>query len=112
MNNKVPVLVLAATVGLTLSTGTATANNMQITNVTLSPGGAGYAFVDVDVSWSNSWRAEWTQSSTTWTNWDAAWVFVKFRTTPGAGFSHASLGTNDSDHVVPAGATLEAAAST
>jgi formylglycine-generating enzyme required for sulfatase activity len=104
MNYKTTfVMTIAA---LTLSLGTVSANNLQVTNLSLSAGGAGYVLVEFDVSWENSWRAEWEESGS-WTNWDAAWVSVKFRDEGDDGYSHASLGTNDSDHVVPAGATLD-----
>lgn len=64
-----------------------------------------YIMVQFTVSWENSWRdAE---------NWDAAWIFLKYRIsgTPGA-WSHATLnfvdGTSDG-HTVPAGATIRTA---
>jgi len=98
--------MLAAIAALTLSVVTASANDLQVTNLSLSAGDASHVFVEFDVSWSNSWRAEWEESGS-WTNWDAAWVFVKFRNQGDDGYSHASLATSDSDHVVPAGATLD-----
>ncbi len=52
------------------------ANNITITNQTLTNGSAadGYGFVTFDLSWENSWRL-----SSGISNWDAAWVFVKYR---------------------------------
>jgi formylglycine-generating enzyme required for sulfatase activity len=52
------------------------ANNITITNQTLTNGSAadGYGFVTFDLSWENSWRLSSGAS-----NWDAAWVFVKYR---------------------------------
>ena len=41
------------------------------------------------------------------TNWDAAWVFVKFRVaTNNAPWQHATLSTNNSDHIIPAQAVF------
>lgn len=83
------------------------ANNLVVTNVSLRGGGEGYTYVQADVSWNNSWKAKWDEPfGTTNVNWDAAWIFVKYRVaTNGASWSHASLSTNNSEHVVPAGAT-------
>ena len=52
------------------------ANNITISNQTLTNGSAadGYGFVTFDLSWENSWRL-----SSGVSNWDAAWVFVKYR---------------------------------
>ena len=52
------------------------ANNITISNQTLTSGSAadGYGYVTFDLSWENSWRLSSAPS-----NWDAAWVFVKYR---------------------------------
>ena len=52
------------------------------------------------VSWDNSWRDA--------VNWDAAWLFVKYRR-PGGPWLPATLAPADADHAVPAGAALSAA---
>jgi formylglycine-generating enzyme required for sulfatase activity len=59
-----------------LFVGTAHANNIQISNLTLTGKNTTSDFVDVkfDLSWENSWR-----TSSAPNNWDAAWVFIKFR---------------------------------
>jgi hypothetical protein len=57
-------------------------NNIQVTNVTLTSqntsaglnNSANYTHIQFDVQWENSWRM-----STGPSNWDAAWVFAKFR---------------------------------
>ena len=57
------------------------ANNIQVSNLTTTGqntsagtnNAANYTMVAFDLSWENSWR-----SSTGPSNWDAAWVFVKF----------------------------------
>jgi formylglycine-generating enzyme required for sulfatase activity len=61
------VLVMAI---LALVTGAAWANNLSITNVTVTPRDATTAYVKFDISWQNSWRY-------TNINHDAAWVFFK-----------------------------------
>jgi formylglycine-generating enzyme required for sulfatase activity len=52
------------------------ANNITISNPSLTTGNGneGYSFVTFDLSWENSWRLSSGAS-----NWDAAWVFVKYR---------------------------------
>jgi len=76
--------------------------NIKVTSPavgTLSSGSTGVTF---NLSWDASWR-----NATVIGNWDAAWVFVKFRTTTGGtigDWKHASL--NNTGHSVPAGATL------
>ncbi len=57
------------------------ANNIAVSNTTLTGrntsagvnNAANYSMIQFDLSWSNSWRSGTTN------NWDAAWVFVKFR---------------------------------
>ena len=57
-------------------------NNIQVTNVTLTSqntsaglnNSANYTHIQFDVQWENSWRLSSGPS-----NWDAAWVFAKFR---------------------------------
>jgi formylglycine-generating enzyme required for sulfatase activity len=52
------------------------ANNITVSTPSLTNGSAadGYGFVTFDLSWENSWRLSSGAS-----NWDAAWVFVKYR---------------------------------
>jgi formylglycine-generating enzyme required for sulfatase activity len=96
---------------------TTSANNIAVKNVSLVAGDAGYSYVQADISWDNSWKVSWSQNSAGITNWDAAWVFVKFRTvgvTTG-NWSHASLSTNTSDHIATnssATATIDVGVST
>jgi formylglycine-generating enzyme required for sulfatase activity len=63
----------------------ARANGIVVTNVALVNVGGGVADVQFDLSWSNGWNLTWADDggSTTVTNHDAAWVFVKFRVGPG-----------------------------
>jgi len=60
------------------------ANNVQIANVSLS--GNNLSF---DISWNNSWRV----SSTAPYNYDAVWVFVKYRDCATNQWGHAQLDT-------------------
>jgi formylglycine-generating enzyme required for sulfatase activity len=63
---------------------TANANNIQIANVKLTGQDVGsgtnntanFTYIAFDISWQNSWR---TPTSSGLLNWDAAWVFAKFR---------------------------------
>jgi len=76
------------------------ANNVSVTNFTLTGRNAAehYIMVRFDVTWENSWR---TLSAPN--NWDAAWVFVKYRIGTGA-YQHAWL--NNTGHVNPTGSTI------
>jgi len=65
----------------------ALANNIAISNVAINGVSAvnKTAKVNFDISWDNSWR--------TTTNYDAAWVFVKFSKDAGLTWAHARLKT-------------------
>ena len=83
--------------------GAVQANSISVTNTVLGQFGTfGSTYVECDVTWDNSWRASWLEGSSTVTNWDAAWIFVKYRVVGGDGsWQHATLSTNNSDHIVP-----------
>jgi formylglycine-generating enzyme required for sulfatase activity len=93
-----PVMVALAF----LTMGTVYANNIQVSNATLSGTnvGASYTNVRFDITWENSWR-----TSSAPNNWDAAWVFVKYRDANTGLWQHARLG-GDAEHVAPTGSTL------
>lgn len=78
------------------------ANNITISN--LSHTGQNttdhYSFVKFDISWDNSWRTSSAPS-----NWDAAWIFVKYKVSGGT-WQHSSL--NTSGHLAPPGSTITA----
>ena len=77
-------------------------SDIKITSPTLGALSSGSTTVTFNVSWKASWR-----NATVIGNWDAAWIFVKFRTTTGGtigDWKHASL--NNSGHSAPAGVTL------
>jgi formylglycine-generating enzyme required for sulfatase activity len=66
------------------------ANNIQVSNVSLTKKD-NLNQVRFDLSWENSWRV----SSAAPNNWDAAWIFVKYREGTGP-WLHALLGTTGS----------------
>ena len=91
-----------------------------VTNVRWEAATPEYSYVTFDLSWSFSWRAKWTEPADKNVtgkpleveNWDAAWVFVKFLPEKDSRESiernhwrHATLDTDASHHVMPAGAT-------
>jgi formylglycine-generating enzyme required for sulfatase activity len=82
------------------------ANNIDVDNISLTDQDAGLntIMLNFDLSWENSWRVSAGPS-----NWDAAWVFAKYRT-PGGEWKHVEInfvdGTNDG-HIAPAGATIK-----
>ena len=73
------------------------ANNIQIANISLTGQNttSGFTMIEFDITWENSWRI-----NTFSANWDAAWVFVKYRIGSGP-WLHAFL--DNSGHVVGAG---------
>ncbi|CAN0294099.1 unnamed protein product, partial [Phaeothamnion confervicola] len=81
---------------------TAYANDIAVSNASLTgqDAAADFTLVRFDVNWSNSWRTNSGPS-----NWDAAWIFVKFRIEGGAGctpggWQHATLSATNGDHSV------------
>ena len=93
----------------------AATRGLTVANVACESATQEYCAVTFDLSSSHSWRAIWDvgpeQHGGSGTlkieNWDAAWLFVKFRKSGADGWSHATLSTKASDHAVPAGAALE-----
>ena len=101
--------ILAVGFGL-LAVQPAAANNIAVTNVALVNQNMSAQTVDVqfDLSWQNSWRTVPNTNYPAYTNWDAAWVFVKFEP---AGLStnawrHAILSTTTSDHTPAANSMI------
>lgn len=80
-------------------------SGVDVTNISLGTrnAGTGNAPINFDISWNNSWRSTGGGAPAP-NNWDAAWVFVKFKKN-GGDWTHASL--NNSGHTVPAGAALD-----
>lgn len=90
-------LFYTAFVALVLHAPVAMANNIQVTNVSLTDNGS-FTAVNFDISWENSWRGVGMP------NWDAAWVFVKYRDPAGV-WRHANLDL--AGHNIPGAATFE-----
>lgn len=69
------------------------ANNIQVSNVRLTGQNTteDFTMVEFDISWENSWRYANGPG-----NWDAAWIFVKYKIGPGP-WKHALL--NNTGHV-------------
>lgn len=78
------------------------ANNIAVANVSVLEQSAllNHCNVKFDLSWDNSWRAIGVPG-----NWDAAWVFVKYRIAGGP-WQHASLDTAAGNHTPAAGSTI------
>ena len=91
-------LCLAA---LLLGAASVQANNLTISNVSLTGQDTDNDFILVqfDITWENSWRFSGVDPN----NWDAAWVFVKYRV--GGDWRHATL--NTMGHTVPSGSTID-----
>jgi formylglycine-generating enzyme required for sulfatase activity len=83
-------------------------NNLVVSNPSLHSQNKtqDYTMIKFDVSWSNSWRVTTGPS-----NWDAAWVFIKYRRQGQTTWHHATLnyvdGTGSGDgHTEPAGSNI------
>jgi formylglycine-generating enzyme required for sulfatase activity len=92
-------------VSLLLSAGIVTsalANNIAVTNVSLfnRNTSSDYVSVKFDLTWENSFR-----TSSGAANWDAAWVFVKYKIGETGEWKHASLSTTGAHHSIPSGGT-------
>jgi len=88
---------------LWLSVLASNGNNIQVTNVVLTGQNKinGTTQVQFNLSWENSWR-----TSTAPNNWDAAWVFVKYRIAGSTDeWKHADL--NENGHLIPSGSSIE-----
>ena len=88
--------------GLCLLAPASRANNVTVTNVSLVSvnTNAGTLQIKFDLAWENSWRVSAPPG-----NWDAAWVFAKYQAADGI-WRQCGLNVNNTDHTVPAGATL------
>ncbi|MFO8086885.1 MAG: SUMF1/EgtB/PvdO family nonheme iron enzyme, partial [Bacteroidales bacterium] len=75
----------------------------------------GYTYIQFDICWENSWRRD-NQNQNDYGapyNWDAAWVFVKYRVNNASlnpeSWKHASLSATQSEHNYPADALVKPA---
>lgn len=78
-----------------LLVGTTWANNLRIQNVTWDKPNRRVSF---ELSWNNAWRL-----TTPPANWDAAWIFIKFRACNdlNAAWTHGQVSTTLADHTLP-----------
>ncbi|MBU2938433.1 SUMF1/EgtB/PvdO family nonheme iron enzyme [Lacinutrix sp. C3R15] len=76
------------------------ANNITVSNISLENlNEPDWVQVEFDLSWENSWRLSAGPS-----NWDAAWVFIKYRANNGE-WNHVQLALTD--FVAPTGSTID-----
>jgi formylglycine-generating enzyme required for sulfatase activity len=86
-----------------LSANNINVSNVQLTGQNTSAGAnnvSNFTLVQFNLSWENSWRFTAGPG-----NWDAAWVFIKYRVGTGD-WQHARL--NNTGHTAPAGSTIDA----
>ncbi|MDD4017490.1 MAG: SUMF1/EgtB/PvdO family nonheme iron enzyme [Kiritimatiellae bacterium] len=96
---------------LLVTAGTALGNNIAVTNLSLVTVATDTVDVQFNVSWDHSWRSVWTEAAAanvsgtdlTLENWDAAWVFFKWRTDNV--WKHATLSTNG--YTAPEGTSVK-----
>jgi len=91
---------------LLVSTMPLWANHIEVGTVTLTDQNttSDYTHIQFDISWENSWRV-----STGPSNWDAAWVFAKWKLHSDSTWAHCTLSSADGDHTAPTGSTIDAA---
>ena len=89
-----------------LTTLNVKANNIQLANVFLNGQNttSQFSLINFDVSWENSWRTITNES-----NYDGAWIFVKFRKKSSFLWQHATIAPTISS-TAPAGSILQTAA--
>ena len=74
------------------------ANDISVKNVRLTGQvNDSHTLVNFDLNWENSWRNS--------TNWDAAWLFVKYKVGSGE-WMHATLSATAGEHTIPTGSAI------
>jgi len=81
------------------------ANSLNVTNVSIINVSGGTADVQFDISWSNSFRWMESVAGKSLTNYDSAWVFIKYRNSSMGNWEHALL--SSTGHSAPAGSVIE-----
>ena len=107
---KKRTITLFTALALLLFAGSVAANNINVSNIRVTGQNttagennpANYTLVQFDLSWENSWR-----TSSAPNNWDAAWVFVKYRVGSGD-WQHAWLNNTGHSSGTGTGATIDA----
>jgi hypothetical protein len=79
------------------------ANNVTMSNISLNDQAIANHTCNIkfDISWENSWRT----STTVPGNWDACWVFAKYRVAGGP-WHHCTLSDNGGDYTYPVGCMI------
>ncbi len=77
--------------------GAVQANNISVSNTQFTANTATTATIRFDITWENSWRGSGVA------NWDAAWVFVKYKQSNGA-WRHVYPAATG--HTAPGGSTI------
>jgi len=107
---KKRTITLFTALALLLFAGSVAANNINVSNIRVTGqnttagenNSANYTLVQFDLSWENSWR-----TSSAPNNWDAAWVFVKYRVGSGD-WQHAWLNNTGHSSGTGTSATIDA----
>src|SRR5688572_23945751 len=101
LQNLKPKMKVTFIVILVAITQLAIGNNVQVSNVRLTGQNTtdDFTMVEFDISWENSWRY-----SNGPANWDAVWLFVKYKIGSGGAWQHAWL--NNTGHVSCASTTI------
>ena len=111
MKNLITKLLVAALMLLIITSSIA--NNIQVTNVMVTGQRTteGYTLVMFDLSWEHSWRTNDLNGDGE-TNWDAAWVFAKYRISAANGgddlWKHVSLHNTGHNGGTGTGAIIDA----
>ncbi|MFK7973176.1 MAG: formylglycine-generating enzyme family protein [Bacteroidia bacterium] len=92
---RVSLLIKFVLIGILCMHAIVLANGLSLSNLTRD---SLAQTISVDVQWNNSWRLDGVSAPN---NWDAVWVFVKFRpcgASPQAPWSHGNLSATLADH--------------
>jgi len=110
-NKKLVSISILLFTTLLIFTFTLTANNLAVGTVTITDINttSHYANLQFDISWDNSWRNDITGAGQAVPyNWDAAWVFSKYKVGSG-NWNHCTLAeTGHTDPTgTPSGVTID-----
>ena len=102
MNKSTHYLAIALSVCCFLFSLESSANNILVSSVSLTARNktADYVQVQFNLSWNNSFRVNAGPA-----NWDAAWVYIKFKVGVNGEWKHASISTTGG-HSIPWGSRL------
>ncbi len=83
----------------------ARANNLVVENATFIERDTTdhYGKIRFDIAWDNSWKMSEAPA-----NWDAAWVFAKWKLQGEAEWAHCTLSITDDEHATPTGSQIDA----